>query len=326
MLTIIRDGGIKMTKNYKDTLNLPKTDFPMKANLSAREPEQLRKWDDAEMYHRMVDRNSAEKSFILHDGPPYANGGLHLGTILNKVLKDIVVKYKNMSGVRCEYIPGWDCHGLPIELAVDKQLGSKKRDLEQIDIRLACREYANKFVNIQREEFKRLGCLARWEKPYLTMSYEYESSIAREFGKFVERGSLYKGKKPIYWCAKCRTALAEAEVEYADHESPSIFVKFRLKDDEKFRAQWGIGDEPISLVIWTTTPWTIPANLAIALNPDLPYVAAKVDGEVWIMAEGLIDSVMESVGKSYSTIVGKPAAADLEDVDVSIHFLIVNHS
>jgi len=302
-----------MTKNYKDTLNLPKTDFPMKANLAVREPEQLKKWDEAKIYRGMIDKNSEEKKFILHDGPPYANGGLHLGTILNKVLKDIVVKYKNMSGVRCEYIPGWDCHGLPIELAVDKKLGSKKRELDPIDIRLACREYANKFVGIQREEFKRLGCLARWEKPYLTMSHEYEASIAREFGKFVERGSLYKGKKPIYWCAKCRTALAEAEVEYADHESPSIFVKFKLKDDEKFRKDWGLVDEPISLVIWTTTPWTIPANLAIALNPNLPYVAAKVGGEVWIMAEGLIDSVMEAVGKSYSTIVGKPAASDLEN-------------
>ncbi|MFA4874551.1 MAG: isoleucine--tRNA ligase, partial [bacterium] len=240
------------------------------------------------------------------------NGHLHLGTILNKILKDIVVKYKNMSGQRCEFVPGWDCHGLPIELEVDKKLGAAKRTMAPEAVRLACREHAGAFVDIQRNEFKRLGCLGRWEKPYMTMSFDYEATIAREFGKFVRAGSLYKGKKPIYWCASCRTALAEAEVEYADHTSPSIYVKFRLKDDADFRKEWKLGAEPIYLVIWTTTPWTIPANLAIALNPDLPYVAVKVEEEIWILAEGLLDSVMEAVGRSYSTVVGRPSPAKLE--------------
>nr|HPM41227.1 isoleucine--tRNA ligase [bacterium] len=242
----------------------------------------------------------------------YANGHLHLGTILNKILKDVVVKYKTMTGHRCEFVPGWDCHGLPIELEVDRKLGGKKRDMKPAEIRKACREHASKFVDIQREEFKRLGVFARWEKPYVTMSFDYEASIAREFGRFVGSGALYKGKKPIYWCASCRTALAEAEVEYADHSSPSIYVKFKLSDDAEFRKAWGLKEEPIHLVIWTTTPWTIPANLAIALNPDLPYVAAKVDDEIWIVAEGLLDNVMEAVGRRYSTIVGKPRAAELE--------------
>ncbi len=301
-----------MAQNYKETLNLPKTDFPMKGSLAIREPEQLKSWEADGLYHRMVEAREGKPRYILHDGPPYANGNIHLGTILNKILKDVVVKYKNMSGLQCAYVPGWDCHGLPIELAVDRKLGSKKREMSAADVRLACREHADRFVGIQREEFKRLGCLGRWEDPYRTMAFDYEASIAREFGKFVANGGLYKGKKPIYWCASCRTALAEAEVEYADHTAPSIYVKFGLKDDGTFRKAWGLADEPISLVIWTTTPWTIPANLAIALNPDLPYVAVKVDGEVWILAEGLVDDVMQTVGKTYSTVVGKPLPADLE--------------
>ena len=301
-----------MAKNYKNTLNLPKTDFPMKASLAEREPGQLKRWDDERVYHRMIEARGDKKRYILHDGPPYANGHLHLGTILNKILKDIVVKYKNMSGFRCEFVPGWDCHGLPIELEVDRKLGASKKNLTQLQIRKACREHAQKFVGIQRTEFKRLGCLGRWENPYITMSPGYEASIAREFGKLVKRDYLYKGKKPIYWCASCRTALAEAEVEYGDHVSPSIYVKFQLKDDDDLRKSWGLGREPIFLVIWTTTPWTIPANLAIALNPNLAYVAVKVGSEVWIVAEGLVDAVMRAVGKTYSTVVARPQAPDLE--------------
>jgi len=300
-----------MEKNYKDTLNLPKTDFPMKANLAEREPKQLARWEQEKLYRRMVDANGGER-YVLHDGPPYANGRLHLGTVLNKILKDIVVKYKNMSGLRCEFVPGWDCHGLPIELEVDRKLGPKKRTMQPVDVRKACRAHAEKFVGIQRDEFMRLGCLGRWERPYKTMTHDYEASIVREFGRFVKSGSVYKGKKPIYWCASCRTALAEAEVEYADHTSPSIYVKFRLVDDAELRKEWELGEEPISLVIWTTTPWTIPANLAIALNPELKYSAVKVDGEVWVLAEGLLDAVMEATGHTYSTVVGKPDPAGLE--------------
>lgn len=299
-----------MSSNYKNTLNLPQTEFPMKANLPEREPRQLAKWEEEKIYHRMIETRKGNPAYIFHDGPPYANGHLHLGHIVNKVLKDIVVKYKNMTGFCCEFIPGWDCHGLPIEIEVDKSLSKKK--MSQIEKRKACRDYASKFIGIQRDEFKRLGCFGRWEKPYQTMSFEYEASIAREFGKFVKGGYLYKGKKPIYWCASCRTALAEAEVEYDEHVSPSIYVKFRLADDKKLREGWKLKDETIYLLIWTTTPWTIPANLAIALNPDLPYVAVKVGNEVWIAAEGLLDSVMKAVGRSYSTIVGKPKARELE--------------
>ncbi len=298
--------------NYKDTLNLPKTEFPMKANLAEREPIQLMRWEDEKLYHRMIQAHAKDRPYILHDGPPYANGHLHLGTILNKILKDIVVKYKNMSGYRCEFVPGWDCHGLPIELETIRKLGAARRTMSSLEVRRACREHADKFVDIQRDEFKRLGCLGRWEKPYKTMSFDYEASIAREFGKIVKGGSLYKGKKAIYWCTSCRTALAEAEVEYSGHTSPSIYVKFRLKDDQDLRKKWKLKDEPISLVIWTTTPWTIPANLGIALNPNLPYVAVKVEDEVWILAEGLVDSVMRSLDKTYSTVVGKPTSLELE--------------
>ncbi len=314
-----------METNYKDTLNLPVTEFPMKANLAAREPVQLERWEKDRIYHKMVEARAKSPRYVLHDGPPYANGHLHLGTILNKILKDIVVKYRNMSGQRCDFVPGWDCHGLPIELEVDKKLGAAKRSMNPVDVRRACREHAAKFVDIQRNEFKRLGCLGRWEKPYTTMSFDYEASIVREFGKFVRAGSVYKGKKPIYWCASCRTALAEAEVEYADHTSPSIYVKFRLKDDGAFRKEWKLGAEPIYLVIWTTTPWTIPANVAVALNPDLPYVAVKVEGEVWVLAEGLLDSVMEAVGKSYSTVVGRPRPEKLEHMHCA-HPLIERNS
>ncbi len=301
-----------MGTDYKSTLNLPATDFPMKAALAQREPEMLKRWDDLKVYHRMVERNPEAHPFVLHDGPPYANGHVHLGTMLNKILKDIVVKFKNMSGYRCEFVPGWDCHGLPIELAVERATKSREKRMPPEAIRAACRKHAEKFIGIQREEFKRLGCFGRWEKPYLTMSYDYEATIAREFSKFVSGDMVYKAKKPIYWCASCRTALAEAEVEYADHMSPSIFVKFRFEDDAAFRKKWGLADEPIYIVIWTTTPWTIPANLAIALHPDLPYVAARVDGEVWIVAEGLLDNVMEAVNKSYSTIVARPSSRELE--------------
>jgi isoleucyl-tRNA synthetase len=298
--------------DYKNTLNLPATGFPMKADLARREPEQIKKWEEERLYERIVENNRKNKRYIFHDGPPYANGHVHLGTMLNKILKDIVVKYKNMTGFLCEFVPGWDCHGLPIEIEVDKKLGTKKNLLDPIEKRKACREHALHFIDVQRDEFRRLGGLGRWDSPYITMSNDYEATIAREFGKFVSNGSVYREKKPILWCASCGTALAEAEVEYGDHVSPSIYVKFRLEDDEEFRKEWKLKDEQVYLVIWTTTPWTIPANLAIALHPDLPYAAVKVNHEVWILAEGLMDTVMSAVGKTYSKIVGKPTSRDLE--------------
>ena len=301
--------------DYKQTLNLPKTDFPMKANLAKREPEILKFWQDINLYKRLREKSKGKPLFILHDGPPYANGHIHLGTALNKILKDMIVKSRQMSGFDAVYVPGWDCHGLPIEHQVDKELGAKKQNMSPAEVRQYCRNYAEKFVNIQRDEFKRLGVIGDWENPYLTMSYDYEATIARELGKFFANGSVIKAKKPIYWCIHCRTALAEAEVEYYDHESPSIYVKFPFKEDEllSFPEMQG---KKVSVIIWTTTPWTIPSNLAIALHPDFEYVAAEVkhenDNEVWILADGLLEQCMSEFGISDYKIVKKFAAKELE--------------
>jgi isoleucyl-tRNA synthetase len=272
-------------KDYKDTLNLPKTGFPMKANLPQREPEMIKRWEDDGIYKRMSERNSDKDTYILHDGPPYANGHIHIGHALNKILKDMIVKYRSMSGYHAPYVPGWDCHGLPIELEVDKKLGKKKRDISIPDKRQLCREYATKFVDIQREEFKRLGVLASWEEPYLTMNYDYQARIVTEFLELFKNGYAYKGKKPVHWCGSCITALAEAEVEHADKVSPSVYVKFALNADAC--ATLGAPDGT-SIVIWTTTPWTLPSNLALAVNASITYAAFKAnDGSTVIVAEAL---------------------------------------
>ncbi|MCP4716340.1 MAG: class I tRNA ligase family protein, partial [Deltaproteobacteria bacterium] len=217
--------------DYKETINLPQTAFKMKANLPQKEPQMLKNWVATQLYDKIKQAQKDNQKFILHDGPPYANGHIHIGTALNKILKDIIIKAKTMAGFQTLYIPGWDCHGLPIELNVEKKLGKKKLDMSKADIRKRCREYADNFINIQREEFKRLGVLGEWETPYLTKSNAYSAQIVREFGKIADTGDLYKRKKPIQWCASCRTALAEAEVEYEDHESPSVYVKFPLISD-----------------------------------------------------------------------------------------------
>ena len=299
--------------DYKETLNLPKTDFPMKANLPKKEPEILKKWEEGKLYERLRQMSKGRPRYILHDGPPYANGHIHLGTALNKILKDMIVKAKQMSGYDAAYVPGWDCHGLPIEHQTDKELGDKKKGMSPGDVRRYCRSYAERFINIQRDEFKRLGVLGDWEHPYLTMSYDYEATIARELGRFFENGSVIRSKKPIYWCPHCQTALAEAEVEYEDHESPSIYVKFPLKPE--FTKEITDGEDvPVSVLIWTTTPWTIPANLAIALHPDFTYVAVNPDdrNEVWILAEGLLERCMEEFGVKTYRIVKQLKASDLE--------------
>ena len=273
--------------DYKDTLNLPKTKFPMKANLVNKEPEMLKKWETEGLYHTIRKLSKGKKRYMLHDGPPYANGNIHMGHALNKILKDIIVKSKQMAGFDVPYVPGWDCNGLPIELMVDKKLGPKKRDMTLVQVRQECREYAKKYIVVQREEFKRLGVFGEWENPYLTMNYNYEAAIVRELGKFAVNGSLIRSKKPVYWCKSCQTALAEAEVEYDDHSTPSIFVKFPMISDISKELP-SLYDRKVSVVIWTTTPWTIPANLAIALHPDLPYVAVDIgNDEVIIIAEGL---------------------------------------
>jgi isoleucyl-tRNA synthetase len=280
--------------DYKDTLNLPVTAFPMKGNLPQREPEMLKQWEQAELNKKIEEAGQGRPQYILHDGPPYANGHIHIGHALNKILKDIVLKSKRMTGFDAPYVPGWDCHGLPIELQVEKNLGSKKHEISKLEMRKLCREYAAKFVAIQRAEFERLGVIGEWEHPYLTMHNSYEGTIARELARFAENGGLYKGKKPVHWCSSCGTALAEAEVEYADHKSPSVFVKFTLKEDIGAVVP-ELAGKKASIVIWTTTPWTLPANLAIALHPELEYVALDVNGDILIVADGLKESFLKEI-------------------------------
>ncbi|SEM33951.1 Isoleucyl-tRNA synthetase [Syntrophus gentianae] len=296
--------------DYKDSLNLPKTDFPMKANLAKKEPEQLKKWDEIRIYDRIREASQGHESYILHDGPPYANGNIHLGTALNKIIKDIVIKSKTMIGFDCVYVPGWDCHGLPIEHQVDKELGEKKAELSQTEKRRLCRVYADKYVGIQREQFVRLGVFGEWDHPYLTMSYDYEATTVEEFGKLYLNGAVYKGKKPVYWCASCKTALAEAEVEYADHTTPSIYVKFpMISDIAAVRPK--LTGQKVSIVIWTTTPWTIPANLAIALHEEFEYVAVKFEEDVLIFAKEMLDYCIDAFGyrgKSYEILDEFPGA------------------
>ena len=289
--------------DYKKTLNLPRTKFPMKANLSQREPEMLKRWARQDLYGRLRKEKSGLPKFILHDGPPYANGHIHLGHTVNKVLKDIIVKSMQMTGMDAPYVPGWDCHGLPIEINVEKELGKKKREMDIVSIRKACRKYAGKFVKVQRKEFERLGVLGDWDNPYLTLRFQYEAAIAEEFCRIFLDGHIIKNKKPVHWCSKCVTALAEAEVEYADHKSPSITVKFRCDDEftKKLREIAGDFDIPAYLLIWTTTPWTLPANQAVALHPDFEYVIAEVpDGrggkEIWLAAEERLMAVLLSAG------------------------------
>ncbi len=281
--------------DYKETLNLPVTDFPMRANLPQREPEILRKWQEMDLYRKIEEAGRGRPNFTLHDGPPYANGHTPLGHALNKILKDLVLKSRRMQGFHVPYVPGWDCHGLPIELKVDQQLGEKKRQMSTVEVRRECRTYADKWVGIQSAEFQRLGVLGDWDRPYLTMSPGYEAATARELARFAERGGLYKGKKPVHWCSSCVTALAEAEVEYADHTSPSIYVKFPYADELPAELAH-LSGKPLAFVIWTTTPWTIPANLGIALNPEFPYVAVETGGELLVLAEGLHEQVLQAVG------------------------------
>ncbi|GMR20770.1 MAG: isoleucine--tRNA ligase [Gammaproteobacteria bacterium] len=288
-------------KEYKKTLNLPKTAFPMKANLAQREPETLRRWQQEDVYGQLRKRRAGAAKYILHDGPPYANGDIHLGHAVNKILKDIVVKSRSMSGYDAPYVPGWDCHGLPIELAVEKKIGKAGRQVEADKFRKACRDYAQKQVNRQREDFIRLGVLGDWSNPYLTMDYQYEADIIRTLGRIVEAGHVIKGHKPVHWCCDCGSALAEAEVEYVDKTSPAVDVRFPVVDDVQFLSccehpTGHEGEGPLSVVIWTTTPWTLPANQAVALNARLEYVVVQCDGalgkERLLIAEPLLKDVM----------------------------------
>src|SRR5215213_1386931 len=287
---------------WKDTVNLPRTDFPMKANLPTSEPETLARWAAMDLYGKIRERRAGAPKFVLHDGPPYANGNIHMGTALNKILKELVVKSRSMAGFDAPYVVGYDCHGLPIELRVDRELGPRKRDMSVADFCRACRAYAERYVGTMSEQFQRLGILATWKQPYLTMNFKYQAAIARALGKFVEQGLVYKGKKPVHWCIHCRTALAEAEVEYEQHSSPSIYVEFALApesvDDLVARVP-ELRGRAVSVLIWTTTPWTIPSNLAIAFHPEFDYGAYEVDGRVVIVAEGLAAAVAQTVKRVF---------------------------
>lgn len=310
-------------KEYKDTINLPKTSFPMKANLANREPEILRAWQEMDLYQRIRDTRKGRKRYVLHDGPPYANGDIHIGHAVNKILKDIIVKAKGLDGFDAPYVPGWDCHGLPIELAVEKKLGKAGLQVDPAKFRQACRDYAHKQVNRQRQDFIRLGILGEWQRPYLTMDYKFEADIIRALGRIVDRGYVIKGHKPVHWCADCRSALAEAEVEYADKTSPAIDVRFRVLDEEELlaRCQYAPdhkGKGPIHLVIWTTTPWTLPANQAVALNPDLEYVIVQCVGaygqERLLLAEALMKDVMLRWGIDDYQVVATSMGGELEGI------------
>ena len=300
---------------WKDTVNLPRTDFPMKANLPVSEPEALARWDAMGLYQQIQRARAGRPKFVLHDGPPYANGKIHIGTALNKILKDLVVKSKSMAGFDAPYIPGYDCHGLPIELQVDRELGARKREMSVADFRRACRSYAERFISVMSAEFQRLAVLGDWADPYLTMKFPYQAAIARALGRFVDQGLVYKGKKPVHWCIHCRTALAEAEVEYEDHSSPSIYVEFPMSAESAAELTAKLPElegRPVSALIWTTTPWTIPSNLAIAFHPEFDYGAFDVEGRAVLMAEALAPAVSKATGRPIGEPLVRMKGADLE--------------
>ena len=304
---------------WKDTVNLPRTDFPMKANLPTSEPDALARWAAMDLYGKIREHRKGAPKFVLHDGPPYTSGNIHIGTALNKILKDFVVKSRSMEGFDAPFVMGYDCHGLPIELKVDRELGPKKREMSTADFCRACRAFAERFIGTMTAQFQRLGVLGTWDEPYVTMDFRYQAAIARAFGRFVEQGLVYKGKKPVHWCIHCRTALAEAEVEYEDHTSPSIYVEFPLPAanaaDLVARVP-ALADREIAVLIWTTTPWTIPSNLAVAFHPELDYVAYEVNGRAVILAEGLAATVAAETGVA----LDRPVATMKGDVFEHVRF------
>ncbi|MFP4399059.1 MAG: isoleucine--tRNA ligase [Desulfonatronovibrio sp.] len=307
--------------DYKKTLNLPKTTFPMRANLTQNEPRMLEFWDKTNAYQQMVDANRKGTPYVLHDGPPYANGHIHMGTAMNKVLKDFIVKSRNMQGYRAEYVPGWDCHGLPIEHKVAQDLKAKNKVVPPIVIRKICREYASKFLDIQRKEFIRLGVMGEWQKPYQTMHPSYEAATARELGNFIKTGSVIRGKKPIYWCIDCETALAEAEVEYAEHTSPSIYVAFPVTDPEIKNIFPQAEPDRTYAVIWTTTPWTLPGNTAVAVHPELEYSLVKSADKYFILASDLVKECAEIFGWEDFEVLATVNGSKLQGVKAAHPFI-----
>lgn len=307
-------------KDYGSTLNLPKTKFKMKANLPQKEPEILKYWENEKIYEKSLEGKELE--FILHDGPPYANGDIHIGHALNKILKDIILKYKRLRGYKAPYVPGWDTHGLPIELQVTKKLGSKLKDMSELEIRNKCKDHALKFVNKQKKDFKRLGVLGEWDNPYLTLNPKFEAKQLEVFADLYENNYIFKGLKPIHWCPSCQTALAEAEIEYQDIGSPSIYVKFDVKDDLNTKFNLGLSkDEKVSVVIWTTTPWTLPGNIAISIHPRFEYVFVKTPKGVLILAKGMLEQSMSEMEISEYEVIKEVIGSELEYVKCAHPFL-----
>lgn len=301
-----------MPIDYNKTLNLPETDYPMRGNLPTKEPAMVEKWDNEALYKEIVKKNEGKPSYILHDGPPYANGDIHLGTALNKILKDIIVKQKNMSGYCANYVPGWDTHGLPIELKAMKAIGVENGAIPPLELRKHCRDYALSYVDNQRNQFKRLGVLGDFEDPYLTLKPEFEARQIQVFGEMAKRGYVYKGLKPVYWCPECQTALAEAEIEYNDDPCMSIYVKFKVNNDKGLLTGLGLDLNKTYFVIWTTTTWTLPGNLAICLGPEYEYTVVKANGENYIMARELIEPTLKAAGITEYETVGSFTGKELE--------------
>ena len=297
--------------DVKQTVNLPRTNFSMKANLPQAEPKMLARWAEEDLYGQIRKSRAGKEVYILHDGPPYANGRIHLGTAFNKIVKDFIVKSRTMAGYDSPYVPGWDCHGLPIEHKVDQELGPKKAQMTAAQVRRVCRKYAEKWVNLQRDDFKRLGILGRWDDPYLTMNPAYQAAIARAFVDFLDKGYVYKGLKPVNWCIHDRTALAEAEVEYENHKSPSVWVRFAL-DSDPASIDAALAGKKVYGLIWTTTPWTLPANLGIAFHPKFEYVAIEIGKDVYIVASELLEETAKKCGWTDPVVIARFAGSRLD--------------
>src|SRR5829696_1023513 len=298
-------------KNYKDTLNLPQTAFPMEAKLIAKEPARVQQWKDERLYEKLLTSRANSPKWILHDGPPFANGDIHAGHLLNKVLKDIFMRFKTMGGFQTPYVPGWDCHGLPIEHKIMEKLGSKAREMSTVDIRKQCYDYAHSYVQIQAEQFQRLGILGEWNNPYLTMKPEYEAEILEVFARVVEAGLVYKQLKPVHWSIENQTALADAELEYKDVTDNSVFVEFTSANPGAFKGKFDVRENaPVNYLIWTTTPWTLPANMAIAVHPDVEYALVKYErngDRVAVVAKDLVERVFKdrAAAQVLKTVPGK---------------------
>lgn len=310
-----------MSQDYNNTINLPKTDFPMRASLPQKEPVMLEQWKSDGYYNNLMEKNKDKKPFILHDGPPYANGDIHMGHALNKILKDFVLRYKNMAGFRAPYIPGWDMHGLPTELKAIKKFGLNRDKVSTVDFREQCREFVEMYAANQSEQFQRLGILGDWEHPYYTIHPEFEAKQIEIFGDMMEKGFIYKGLKPVYWCPSDETALAEAEIEYAEDPCDSIYVKFKVTDDKGVFAPFIKNNENVYFVIWTTTTWTLPANVAICVGPRYEYSLVKSGNDVFVIASELVENTMKAGNISDFEIIGTVNGADLELIETAHPFI-----